>query len=177
MCRKETLISRGKNMGCQKIIEGSIIWGRDWSQNLLSKLDLRDGVISRQSEAKNCKIPEFSQFEGWSLLHTSRTHLKPFEAAISEVVQGCSWKWPQFDLQGHLKAWPQIHCPSPSEAIWGHSPGSDLQEWPSGGGGCEQSERWAGEWASEASSGVGGSELTTRGLANSCRRWRIASLI
>ena len=82
----------------------------------------------RPSEAKNCKIRDFSQFEGWSLLHTSRTHLRPFEAATSEVVRchdlrGRSRKGPQSDLRGRLRAWPQIQRPRPSEAIWGHSPG------------------------------------------------------
>ena len=73
-----------------------------------------------------------------------------------------------------------IDCPvlylRPIEAIGGHSPGSDLQKGPSGGGGGERSERWGevgerserwGVLASEASGGGASerSELTAEGLA------------
>ena len=59
----------------------------------------------RLSEAKNCKIREFSQFEGWSLLHTSRS---PLEAV-----------WGRDKSQFRGIGWPQIRPPrSPLTKIW-----------------------------------------------------------
>ena len=75
--------------------------------------------------------------QGHSRLRPPRS----FEAETSEVVRGHDLNLTSEAVWGRdLKSNVQVHL----RLFIGHSPGSDLQEGPSGGGGGERSDRWGG---------------------------------
>ena len=97
------------DLGCQKMMEGSVFRGLDRSQKLLSDLDL-GGPGDLRSDLRGHPRPKIAKIvispslkdDNFFILEDP--HLRPFEATTSS------------DLRGRLRPRPQIRPPRPPEA-------------------------------------------------------------
>ena len=97
-------------LGCQKIIEGSIFWGRDWSQKLLSDLDL-GGPGDLRSDLRGHPRPKIAKFVILASLKDDHFF----------ILQGPTWgrsrPRPPRSFEEATSIWP----PRPFEAVRGQN--------------------------------------------------------